>query len=142
MLTSSRTNSSPRPPFRDLLPRLPCTIVLKLLQVHVLEDVYDLVIEGFINFDLIIGYSTPLLLLKLDFFSLGRGGFFSYCGEYFRVGWIFPRHCREGCIDRWLHNDANMPVVSSSLWCKKGKHVGIEELHHFIDSLIVRMSFY
>ena len=74
-------------------------------------------------------------------FSEGRGDIHRYCGVYSWVVRVIPHHCCEGFLDHWLHNDANVPVVSPSLWCWKGFRFGIEYLHHFVDAIIVGISF-
>ena len=54
---------------------------------------------------------------------------------------VLPHHFHEGYVQRWLHNTADVTVVYSFLWCRKGCRIGVKELHHFDNYLIVWISF-
>ena len=49
--------------------------------------------------------------------------------------------CSDVYVERRLHNDANMPLVSSYLLCHKGHPIVVEDFDNFVDAFIVRISF-
>ena len=100
-------------------------LILQLLQVSDFKGVYELVIEGFIRCVHILVDSTSFVTLKLDLFLYSCGRIGSYHGVYSQVGQAGPCRYREGCVERQFQNDANLTVMSSSLWCRKCCFVGI-----------------
>ena len=47
------------------------------------------------------------------------------CGVYSWVDMVGPLCGREGGVERCLHDDADVPIVPSSLWYQKGLCVGV-----------------
>ena len=55
---------------------------------------------------------------------------------YYWVEWVGSFRGWKGGIELQLNYDADVPVVSSSLWWQKGYRVGVYELHYFVDALV------
>ena len=70
---------------------------------------------------ILIDYPS-FVMFKLELVSEGRGGIHWYHGVYSRAGRVGPRRVHEGGTERRLHYDSNVPMVSSSLCCRKGLH--------------------
>ena len=116
-------------------------LFLQLLDVCVFKSVCNMILECLLIHCLcVLVDSMSFSMFKLELVLEGRSGVNWYSGVYPGSGRLVHAMVVR-VVDRWLRYDENVPVVSSSLWWRKGQHNDIYELHYFVDSLVVGLSF-
>ena len=95
-------------------------IFLKFLEVRVFGGFNDLILECLFHHSHIFIDYPSFVMLKLELALVGHGGIQRHHGVYSLVGQVGLNCGLEGTVDRQLHNVANVPMVSSFVWCWKG----------------------
>ena len=97
-------------------------LVLQLPELHVFDGVNDLILEWLVHCYRIFVAYLSFFILNLGLVLVVRVIVWRHRGVYFWVGWVGPHHGQEGSVERRFHDNANVLVVSYSLWLQKNAY--------------------
>ena len=107
-------------------------LVVEFYNVSVFGGVYDLVFKFLLHHLRVVVYLMRLILVVLLLFCMNFGIVRWDHVIHPRVGGVRLRGVEKGSLQRWLHEKADVDMISTTLQRWECCIIGVEELHIFI----------